>query len=207
MQTSSEYGEQYFENGIAAGVSLYQNYRWLPELTLPMAHHIIQHLGLRAGDSLLDFGCAKGYLVKALRMLGVDAYGCDTSEYAIECADSEIFRYVFWGEIPQSADWIFSKDTLEHLVESELDKFLVDSLAFGKAFHVIPLGDNGSFRVPEYSKDVTHKIAESEQWWIDKFEKHGWILDKFSWAMRGIKENWTKQYPKGNGFFIFRADA
>jgi len=33
--------------------------------------------------SALDIGCAKGYLVYALRELGVDAYGVDVSKYAI----------------------------------------------------------------------------------------------------------------------------
>ena len=33
--------------------------------------------------TFLDVGCAYGYLVEALRDLGVDAYGVDVSEYAI----------------------------------------------------------------------------------------------------------------------------
>jgi hypothetical protein len=34
-------------------------------------------------QTVLEIGCAKGFLVKALRDLGVKAYGCDISEYAL----------------------------------------------------------------------------------------------------------------------------
>jgi 2-polyprenyl-3-methyl-5-hydroxy-6-metoxy-1,4-benzoquinol methylase len=45
-----------------------------------MAGHIVQdfHPG-----TVLDAGCAWGYLVAALRDKGVEAYGIDISEYAI----------------------------------------------------------------------------------------------------------------------------
>ena len=41
------YNGDYFERGAETGVSLYSNYRWLPELTIPMCHHIIQFLNLK----------------------------------------------------------------------------------------------------------------------------------------------------------------
>ena len=44
--------------------------------------------------TVLDVGCAKGYLVRALRERGVDARGIDISEYAIECADQETRPYL-----------------------------------------------------------------------------------------------------------------
>lgn len=39
---------------------------------------------------ILDVGCAKGFLVKALTDLGVEAYGVDVSEYAISNAPADI---------------------------------------------------------------------------------------------------------------------
>jgi hypothetical protein len=214
MKTLSDtlYDEDYFERGIQSGKSCYEHYRWIPELTIPMAHFIVSHLGLRPGDSVLDYGCAKGYTVRALRLLGIEAYGCDISEYALENIDPDT-RPNCWLvntglPVPFSmVEWILSKDVLEHMSESDLDKFLIQSLECGQAFHVIPLGDNGKFRIPEYSKDITHRLAKDEQWWIERFESHGWVVDRFSWAMTGIKENWTSRYPKGNGFFILKAGA
>ncbi len=84
-----EFDRDYFERGIASGKSLYENYRWIPELTIPMAMTYIDTLGLKKEDRILDFGCAKGYVVKALRMLHRKAWGCDVSDYAIESSDQD----------------------------------------------------------------------------------------------------------------------
>lgn len=44
--------------------------------------------------TVFDIGCAKGFLVKALRSLGVEAYGIDVSDYAIELADPGVRPYL-----------------------------------------------------------------------------------------------------------------
>jgi SAM-dependent methyltransferase len=44
---------------------------------------------------VLDVGCAKGFLVRHLRHLGVDAWGCDISDYAIANAAEEVRPYVW----------------------------------------------------------------------------------------------------------------
>ena len=35
-----KYDKDYYENGVAKGISGYENYRWIPELTYPMAYTI-----------------------------------------------------------------------------------------------------------------------------------------------------------------------
>jgi SAM-dependent methyltransferase len=40
--------------------------------------------------SVLDVGCAKGFLVGELRSLGVEAFGIDVSSYAISCAEPRV---------------------------------------------------------------------------------------------------------------------
>ena len=45
---------------------------------------IIKRYKLKKGDRVLDIGCAKGFLVKDLIDLGIDAYGIDVSEYALK---------------------------------------------------------------------------------------------------------------------------
>jgi cyclopropane fatty-acyl-phospholipid synthase-like methyltransferase len=72
---SDKYDADYFLRGKASGKSLYDNYRWMPDLTKPMAERIIEHLGIELDDRIMDFGCARGYLVRALTELGQDAYG------------------------------------------------------------------------------------------------------------------------------------
>ena len=76
------FDEDYYERGAETGKSLYSHYRWMPELTIPMCHHIAKYLELKETDKVLDFGCAKGFTVYCLRLLGYKAYGVDVSEYS-----------------------------------------------------------------------------------------------------------------------------
>jgi len=208
----------YYEIGIQKGKSGYENYRWMPELTMRMAHHIVVDLPIKKNDKVLDFGCAKGYLVKSLRMFGIDAYGVDVSSYAIQSVipdqweTHESCRLIVNWEMPFDKikfDWIIAKDAIEHLNEDELSKFLKLAKKYGKKiFTAIPLGKrvNGKdkFIIENYEGDITHVIRKPPTWWKKFFEKHGWRVASFKYSMPPIKENWTIPYPKGNGFFILK---
>src|SRR5512137_1682190 len=119
-----DYNEDYFERGLQTGKSNYQNYRWIPELTIPMAMSIIDFLELKPEHKILDFGCAKGYLVKALRLLRRQAWGMDISEYAISCVDSEVRQYCALSphlvNLPKHFDFCVAKDVFEHISEKGL---------------------------------------------------------------------------------------
>ncbi len=201
------YNEEYFENGITSGKSGYQDYRWMPERTIKFAHKIIKELGLRDGDRVLDFGCAKGYLVKAFRILDIDAYGCDISEYAMSEADKDIAPYLVEiknGKIPfdERFEHVISKDVFEHLDIAGLEKTLDECARVSdKLFSVIPLGNGKKYIVPQYEDDVTHILRKSREWWEDRFEQKGWRVNRFSYLVKGMKDNWAR-FPKGNGFFF-----
>lgn len=204
------YDRNYFENGIAQGTSLYENYRWLPELTIRMAHFMILRLEIEEGHRVLDFGCAKGYLVKALRLLEIDAYGCDISPYAIAHADADVSDYCRLSETPDevpfsnrwSFDWIIAKDVFEHLTESNLKSVLSDfHRRSPNLFVVVPLGENNQFMVPEYNRDTTHNLAKPASWWKRAFYENGWYTRNFSHSITALKENWVQRYPQGNGIF------
>ncbi len=205
----ARYNAEYFESGKQLGLSCYENYRWLPALTIPMVQALIKRLNIHKTDTILDFGCAKGYIVKAFRMLGYDCRGCDVSEYALDCADEvtrESLCLVDGGQIPQSPngkawDWIIAKDVLEHLTHEQIDYTLAEFYAGGRnVFAAIPLGDGKQFVIPEMEKDVTHVTRETLNWWEVKFRVHGFETIRGMYQMRGI--NWTDAYPLGNGFII-----
>ena len=205
------YDRDYFENGIALGVSLYENYRWLPELTMRMAHFMVKRLEIEEGRRVLDLGCAKGYLVKALRLLNINAFGCDISEYAIQMADSEVKSYCRLSHTSDSIpfpddwyfDWVIAKDVFEHIEEETLKRVLARLHGCSKRlFVVVPLGDNGRFVIPEYNQDETHVLARSARWWRRFFYAQGWFTNDFRHAMTALKENWARRYPQGNGLFM-----
>lgn len=210
----NEYDKEYFEDGINSGKSCYQNYRWMPDLTIPMVRRMFDYLGIFPDDTVLDFGCAKGFMVKAFRHEGVKAYGVDVSSYAINNAPAEIKKYIQLiqpGEIipllmdpRRRYDWFIAKDTLEHVEERDLhSQLLCLADVSEKGFAVIPLGDGRKYIIPDYEKDVTHRIRQSTIWWVDAFEKAGFEIEKTGFKVSGIKDRWNS-WATGNGFFIVR---
>jgi SAM-dependent methyltransferase len=207
------YDEEYYERGAIRGISGYVNYGWLPELTIRMAHHLISQLGIKRHHKVLDYGCAKGFLVKALRLLDIDAYGVDISEYAIDSRPSDVAQYCAKIEgcddpacFARTYDWFISKDVFEHIPEASLRDLLENAKSRVKhMFLAIPLGKDGGeagFLIPEYDRDITHITIKPYAWWKSLFEESGWRIDYASYDFFGIKENWTRVHARGNAFFV-----
>jgi SAM-dependent methyltransferase len=204
-----DFNSDYFERGPESGVSCYSNYRWLAEKTIKVAMTYIDYLGIPRNASVLDFGCAKGYYVKALRILSRDAWGCDVSKYALSQADFDTSPFlVECGEdespIPflRKFDYIISKDVLEHLSESQILSFLEDAKTFTprKMLIIVPLSYKGKYVIPEDEFDVTHKIRKDKNEWIKLLTSTAWELDNFTYRIEGIKDH-QSVYKQGVGFF------
>ena len=73
--------------------------------------------------SVLDIGCAKGYLVKSFLDLGINAYGVDISAYAINSSLPEVRSRLKLCDIEQeklpfndnSFDVVIMTEVIEHL--------------------------------------------------------------------------------------------
>lgn len=200
-----KYNESYFKHGLETNRSLYTNYRWLPELTIPLAHRLIGHLKITEEHKILDYGCAMGYLVKAFRLLGVEAYGYDISYYAYDNAPNDVkeFLYDWIGWADKKWDFVIAKDVLEHVERTEMDLLISRFSSCAKEVLVIvPVGDGKKYYEELFERDKTHIIREDLPWWIQQFEAHGFECTFYGYKMKGIKENWTT--PKANGFMRFK---
>lgn len=202
----SVFDADYFERGLESGKSCYQNYRWVPELTIPMAMTILEFLNLGREQYILDFGCAKGFLVKALRLLHRQVWGVDISEYAISQVPPDTEEYCglvqkFKPGFPNRFDMCIAKDVFEHIPEDYIDATLRD-MPSHHIFAVIPLGDNGIYRAKANNYDVTHVLCKSEQWWIDTFNENGWDVTWSGFQVKGIKDSYYHTFPTGHGFFV-----
>lgn len=125
--------------------------------------------------TFLDVGCAYGYLVAALRDLGVEAYGVDVSEYAISQAREDIraFCYVCNAaeglpkELPQTFDCISTIEVIEHLYEEDAQPFIkalcqhTDQIIFSST--------------PDDFKEPSHFNVQQQEYWVKRFAKEGFL--------------------------------
>jgi SAM-dependent methyltransferase len=203
------FDEDYYERGIETGISCFENYRWLPELTIPAAMSCIDYLGMERGSSVLDFGCAKGYYVKAFRMLERCAWGCDISKYAFMKSDEDTrpFLRLCTEENPlpftRTFDYILAKDVLEHMDKRDVAAFLKQARGNKtvELFVIVPLAKDGRYIIPQNEEDATHIIRETPEGWEELFSSSGWRVEDFAFKVPGLKEHQTSRYARGVGFF------
>jgi len=159
-------------SGVESGKSNYENYQWLPDLTLPMVIYMKRFLGIRDGDKVLDYGCSRGFMVKAMRMMSVDAVGFDVSEWAVSNCDSAVKEHVS-NELkvePMSYDFVIAKDVMEHLTREQLIDILPKLMAATRKamLIIVPLTaqDGGPYLCPKDECDPTHKIRWNLSSWL-----------------------------------------
>lgn len=167
---TDKFTADYYLNGPASGLSNYTNYSWQPETTIPCAARMMRFLGASFGDTVHDFGCARGYYVKAYRGFGFDATGNDVSQWAIQNCDSDVRGHV-WNALPDfSVDWVIAKDVLEHIPEAHLAPVMRDILTITKkgALIIVPLGnsDTKQYVAPQDNADSTHVTCWNLSQWL-----------------------------------------
>jgi len=116
--------------------------------------------------SVLDIGTGCGELVRALREKGVDAWGLEISEYAVENSHGNV-KQGSVTEIPyqQKFDLVFSQGLWCHVAEEDIQKAWAECLRVGKyQEHYIDFENPG---VPNF---ITER---PEWWWRDKLPENG----------------------------------
>jgi SAM-dependent methyltransferase len=96
----------------------------------PIAEAMAKHYGLKAGDSVLDVGCGKAFLLYELTQAvpGLNVRGLDISRYGIENAKPEVRPFLEVGNathLPfpdKSFDLVISINTFHNLYCYDLDK-------------------------------------------------------------------------------------
>jgi SAM-dependent methyltransferase len=173
-----EYGQYYFRHD--CGVPYERNDHWL-EFFGRMADAIVRDL---RPTSVLDAGCAKGFLVEALRERGVEAYGIDISEHAISQVDQSVREYCRVGSLteplPRRYDLIVSVEVLEHIPAAEAsaavanlcaatDRLLLSTTPddFGEATHLnvqAPEAWSAALAQNGFLRDVEHDVSYVTPW-------------------------------------------
>lgn len=127
--------------------------------------------------TVLDAGCAIGYLVESLREKGVEAYGFDISEYAISNVTEEIKPYCavhsitdnLPGTFPQKFDLVITIEVLEHLFPEEGSKAIKNLCNYGDTIIFTS--------TPSDIEDHTHLNVQQAEYWCKEFAKNSFFRD------------------------------
>ena len=95
-EMSRQFGEEYFDGDRRMG---YGGYHYHPRFWRATVELLSDHYRLANGSSMLDVGCAKGFMLHDFKQLMPDLRiaGIDISEYAIENAIDTVKPYVRAG--------------------------------------------------------------------------------------------------------------
>lgn len=127
--------------------------------------------------TVLDAGCAMGYLVAALRDRGVEAYGVDISAYAISKVREDVRPFCKVGSLteplpsglPDRYDLVVTIEVLEHLY-AEDGRQAIRNLC--------QLTDKVLFTsTPDDFTEPTHVNVQQREYWCRAFFKNGFMDD------------------------------
>lgn len=211
--SSSPFNEDYFMRGPDTGLSNYRDYRWRPELTIPACAQIMAFLGAKKGDTVLDYGCARGYYVRALRELHYNAFGQDVSTWAIENCDPDVKAFVSNENVIGVFHWILCKDVLEHIPPDVLNVVIEYFLkiVLRSVFIVVPLvaySENEAYINPADNADATHVNRWTLTEWLDFIQyiignRSSTFTVSGSYKVHGVKQA-ADPYPRSCGFITIR---
>ena len=123
--------------------------------------------------TVLDAGCAWGFLVESLRKRGVQAFGIDISDYAIQNVAPDFKPFCWKGSIvqpfPQKYDLIVSIEVLEHMQTEEAKKAVKNFCQFT---------DQVLFSSTPFDyKETTHFNVQPPEYWAELFAQQGFFRD------------------------------
>jgi SAM-dependent methyltransferase len=190
IRMSMEFGEIYFDGPREYGYGGYRyDGRWKP-----VAQDIVNHFELKPGDRVLDIGCAKGFLVKDLLELGIDAFGIDVSKYALIHCEPEVIGRLQIGsadDLPfpdKSYDAVVAINSIHNLPRHLCVKAVqeIERLAPGKGFIQVDSYHNEKQKEIFESWVLTAKFHDYPEGWLKLFKEAGYSGDWY-WTVFNIE--------------------
>ena len=183
---AKQYGQEYWDGPREYGYGGYRDDgRWHP-----VARDIIAHFGLKPGSRVLDIGCGKGFLVKALLAQNMDAFGLDISLYALMHCAPEVIGRLHLGSAEQlpfpdgSFDCVLSLNTIHNFPRQKAIVAMreIQRLSNGRAFVQVD-----SYLTPEQKEIfeswvLTAEFHDYPDGWLKVFADAGYTGD-YDWTI------------------------
>jgi SAM-dependent methyltransferase len=180
-RTSKTYDRQYYD----AANGTYGGYRYDGRYHDSVSS-LVHYFRIEPPATILEIGCAKGFVLVEFQKLGFKVLGFDASLYAVLTAHPEVYDHVRCWRLPpypvenRSMGLVVCKEVLPHLNEAEIWLMLAEIrrvAAFpNRAYLEIQCADTWLGRLAMKLWDPTHRTIRSESWWralLRDFNYHG----------------------------------
>ncbi len=162
-----EYGTFYFRHD--CGVPYERNEHWLGFFDR-IAESIVREFH---PASVLDAGCAMGFLVEELRKRGVEARGIDVSEFAISQAHESVRDHCSVASLTeplgQRYDLIACIEVLEHIPAADADAAIANLCAATDRLLIST--------TPQDYGEATHVNVQPPEVWSAALAREGFLRD------------------------------
>jgi SAM-dependent methyltransferase len=163
---AEDYGDAYYRGNLGSEPYEWASPEWRTFFT--MAAERIR--AITNPSSVLDVGCARGLLVQAFCEQGVDAYGIDVSQHAIDTAHPDVAPRLSVGsadKVEGSWDLITCIEVLEHMGPEDGER-AIDAMC--AASDRVLLSSN-----PSHFAEPTHINVREPAAWAASFAERGFF--------------------------------
>ena len=181
-----QFGQAFFDGDRRHG---YGGFSYFPRFWQPVIPTFRQHFGLTASSSVLDVGCAKGFMLHDLSQLipGITVRGVDISDYAITHAIDDMKPFVAVGDarkLPfadKSFDLVISINTIHNLDRKACGEALreIERVSRGKSFITVDAYRNDEEKELMEAWNLTARTMMHVDEWKKFFAEVGYTGDYF----------------------------
>ena len=181
-----EFGREFFDGDRKHG---YGGFSYNPRFWQPVIPTFKEYFELTTSSSVLDVGCAKGFMMHDMAELipGITVKGVDISEYAIENVIEDMKPHVQVADAKDlpfednSFDVVISINTVHNLEKNECAIALqeIERISKGKSFITVDAHRNDEEKELMHAWNLTAKTIMHEDEWIRFFEEVGYAGDYY----------------------------
>ena len=186
IKEAKKFGKHYFDGTRKYGYGgYYDDGRWIK-----VAQNIINYYKLNKGSKILDIGCAKGFLVKELNNLGMNAFGIDISKYAISKSPDSVKKKLIVSNLlhmpfkNNTFDLVLCINTLHNLSKNNCEKGIIEILRVGKKKFYLQVDSYYNLKQKKLFLDwvLTAQYHDYPNEWRKLFKKTGYNYD-YNWTI------------------------
>jgi|TARA_B110000967_G_C18755040_1_gene494880 SAM-dependent methyltransferase len=181
-----KFGHEFFDGDRNHG---YGGFNYMPRFWQPVIPTFKEYWNLKSDSSLLDVGCAKGFMLHDLTTLipGITVKGVDISEYAIDNVmedmkpHTQVANAMRLPFADDAFDVVISINTVHNLDLEECGKALqeIERVSRGKSFITVDAYRNDEEEERMYAWNLTAKTIMSVDEWIKFFKDVNYNGDYF----------------------------